>query len=84
MRIVWDERKRESNLVKHGLDFADLSEDFITSALVSPTRQDRFLAIGRLSGDRPVAVVFRRLGAEAIAIVSMRRASVIERRRMDD
>jgi uncharacterized DUF497 family protein len=30
MQIVWDEPKRLANLDKHGLDFADLNETFLT------------------------------------------------------
>jgi uncharacterized DUF497 family protein len=30
MKIVWDEPKRLANLDKHGLDFADLNETFLT------------------------------------------------------
>ena len=34
MIIVWDEPKRQANLVKHGIDFADVGEGFFLSALV--------------------------------------------------
>jgi uncharacterized DUF497 family protein len=29
MMIVWDEPKRQANVEKHGLDFADLTLDFL-------------------------------------------------------
>lgn len=32
MKIVWDEPKREANLFKHKLDFADLDETFFENA----------------------------------------------------
>jgi uncharacterized protein (DUF4415 family)/uncharacterized DUF497 family protein len=61
MEIVWDETKRQSNLIKHGLDFADLDESFFASSLVVPAKGGRSMAIGRLSGG-VVAVVFVVLG----------------------
>ena len=48
MIIVWDEPKRQANLVKHGIDFADVGEGFFLSALVMPAKDGRFAAIGDL------------------------------------
>ena len=76
---MWDEPKRLSNLAKHGLDFADLSEEFFEGALIEIARQDRFVAIGELNGIAILAVVFRPLGSEAVSIISMRRANWKER-----
>lgn len=39
MMIVWDEPKRQTNLAKHGLDFADLDEAFFLSSLVVPAKR---------------------------------------------
>jgi uncharacterized protein len=37
VKIIWDEPKRLSNLVKHGLDFADIEEGFdFDGAIVLP------------------------------------------------
>ena len=82
MKIIWDEPKRQANIIKHGLDFASLTADFFEAAHVEAARQDRFLAIGELEGVAIVAVVFRPLGAEALSIVSMRRANRTERNRL--
>lgn len=30
MEIVWDEPKRLANIAKHGIDFADIGEDFFS------------------------------------------------------
>lgn len=79
MKIVWDEVKRQSNLAKHGLDFASLTVEFFEAARVETTKHDRFLAIGELDGVAVVAVVFRPLGSEALAVISMRRANEKER-----
>ena len=79
MQIVWDEIRRQSNLAKHGLDFADLHEEFFLGAMIAPMREGRYLATGDL-GEAILSVAFRPLGAEAISIISMRQASRRERR----
>ncbi len=79
MQIVWDERKRQANINKHGFDFADLSEEFFARAVIVPANDGRSMAIGRLR-DGTIAVVFAFLGTEAISIVSMRVADRKERR----
>ncbi|THF59536.1 BrnT family toxin [Ollibium composti] len=84
MEIVWDERKRQRNIAKHGLDFADLSLDFLMTARVLPAMHDRLSAIGEFQGRLIIAVVFRPLGTEALAVISMRPASRKERRQIDD
>lgn len=81
MKIVWDEPKRLANLDKHGLDFADLNENFFDTALVIPShnKSKRWIAIG-VSIRGVIVVVFARLGREGISIVSMRPASRSERK----
>lgn len=78
MEIVWDEPKRLANLDKHGLDFADLDLPFFEEAVIVPSREGRFVAIGDLDG--ATTVIFVTLGAEALSIISMRPASARERR----
>ena len=80
MRIVWDEFKRRENLAKHGTDFVDLDFDFFGAAVVSASREGRFVAVGVLRNERAIAVVFRPLGMEAISLISMRAASRKERK----
>lgn len=79
MLITYDEPKRQTNLAKHGLDFASLTVEFFEAAVVVPAKDERWLAIGELDGQTIVAVVFRPLGAEALSIISMRPASRKER-----
>lgn len=80
MRITWDEPKRAANLRKHGLDFETLTDGaFFETALIRPARQGRFMAIGRLA-DGTISVVFAYLGSQGISIVSMRPASLRERK----
>lgn len=79
MEIIWDEPKRQANITKHRLDFADLSIDFFAAAKIRPSKEDRYLAIGNLEGITVIAVVFRPYGSEALSVISMRRASKAER-----
>jgi uncharacterized protein len=78
MKIVWDETKRTSNVIKHGLDFAELDFDFFETATFAPAKSGRLKAIGRFK-DGTIAVVFAVLGTEGLSIVSMRPASKLER-----
>jgi len=84
MIITWDEPKRLSNLAKHGLDFADLDEEFFLVASIVQARERRLMAVGELHGELIIAVVFAPLGAEAISIISMRRAGRKERSLTND
>lgn len=79
MLIVWDEAKRQTNLAKHAMDFAELDPTFFAEALVAPTRDGRFVAVGRFRGEVIIVVVFRPLGSEALSVISMRPASRKER-----
>lgn len=79
MKIVWDEPKRIKNLAKHGFDFAELTGEFFLSAHVLPAKSGRHMAIGRLR-DGTIVVIFAALGTEAISVISMRRASIKERK----
>ena len=78
MILRWDERKRLSNLDKHGLDFADLTLQFFEQATVVPTKLGRYLAIDVFRG-AIVTVVFAPLGSEALSVISMRPANRKER-----
>lgn len=73
MIIVWDEPRRLANLAKHGIDFADIGEDFFVDALIGVAKKGRYFAIGELDG--VIIVIFATLGAEGISIVSARPAS---------
>lgn len=79
MQIVWDERKRQANINKHGFDFEDLSEEFFVTAVIVPANYKRSMAIGRLR-DGTIAVVFMFLGTQGISVISMRTADRNERK----
>ena len=80
VEIVWDENKRLTNLAKPGMDFADLDHGFFESAVILPSVESRYLAIGSFKGTMIAEVVYRPLGGEALSVISMRRASRKERR----
>jgi uncharacterized DUF497 family protein len=78
MRIVWDETKRQANIDKHQLDFADLEASFFEQALIFPAKLGRRQAIGELDSGVTV-VIFLMLGSEGMSVISMRPASKKER-----
>jgi len=80
VQIVWDDFKRRKNLAKHGMDFAELDIAFFAEAVVTRSRERRFVAVGVYQAETAIAVVFRSLGGEAISIISMRGASRKERK----
>lgn len=82
--ITWDEPKRQANIAKHGLDFADLTISFFEFATIIPAHSGRTVAVGELNGSRVIAVIYRPLGTEALSIISMRPASKAERKIRDD
>ena len=77
MIIVWDEPKRQANLVKHGIDFASIGPEFFLAARVVPAKDQRGAAIGDLQG--MIVLIFATLGTEGISIISARPASRRER-----
>jgi uncharacterized DUF497 family protein len=84
MEFEWDETKRASTLVKHGLDFADVERlDWTKLKIERDWRfdygEERFIGVGHLDGVA-VAAAFTLRGA-AIRIVSFRPASREERAR---
>lgn len=82
MKIVWDEIKRQANIEKHGLDFAQLNEDFFLNAIIRPAKRGRYSAMGRLE-DGTITVIFLRLGSEGLSLISMRPASRKERKELE-
>jgi uncharacterized DUF497 family protein len=79
MKIVWDEIKRQANIDKHRLDFADLNADFFEDALIFPAKHGRRQAIGEVEPGI-VVVIFLALGREGLSVISMRAANKKERR----
>ena len=81
MRYEWDERKRLSNLEKHGLDFFDVVDVFEAPHVVASSShgkpEERFLATGTLEG-RFVTIVYTMRDAN-VRVISFRRARHEER-----
>src|SRR4051812_17649114 len=77
----WDEKKRTSNLEKHGIDFEDAIEVFYGATLLCRSyrnNEERWIAIGETEG-RIIAVVFTQR-ENAHRIISARRAGKNEER----
>lgn len=87
MRFEWDERKNESNIAKHGLDFADAARLFSFPMLVALDDrngygEDRWVGLGLLDG-RAVVVVYSEPEAGIVRIISLRKAIDHERERYE-
>ena len=76
MPFEWDEDKRQRNLAKHGIDFAEAEAVFdgrpIVEALSKYVEELRFLTTGVVNG-RFYTVVWTRRG-NSIRLISARRA----------
>jgi uncharacterized DUF497 family protein len=77
VRYTWDETKRQANLKKHGLDFADAEKVFAGPLLlINDDRADygeqRMIGIGLL--DCLVVLIVHVESDATIRIISMRRA----------
>ena len=78
MSYEWDERKRRSNVKKHGINFIDIPELFDNDVVILPNErfdygEPRFIAIGILKS-QVVVVAYTERG-ENIRIISARKAT---------
>ncbi|MBK7540581.1 MAG: BrnT family toxin [Candidatus Competibacteraceae bacterium] len=83
MDFIWDTAKRQINLKKHRLDFADAErvcsgETFTFEDDRFAYGQQRFISMGLLRGD--VIIIVHAETEETIRIISMRRAEKHEQR----
>ena len=84
MTYEWDEAKNQSNLDKHGIDFAEIEGfdwDHAVRFRNDRHSERRFAAIGYI-GDRLVFVAYTERGAN-LRIISMRVPKGRERERYD-
>ncbi len=77
MQFTWHEAKRRSNLVKHGLDFADAAKVFDGPMVLFEDRrrdynEQRMIGIGLLAA--LVVLVVHVESDESIHVISMRKA----------
>ncbi|TAE60766.1 MAG: BrnT family toxin [Nostocales cyanobacterium] len=87
MKFEWDECKNQSNITKHGFDFADAYRIFNLPMLVYiDERQDygeeRYIGIGLLDG-RVIVVVYTEPDVNIVRIISLRKAISHERKRYE-
>ena len=88
MKFEWDEDKNESNIEKHGLDFADAAEIFESPILRAlDTRQDygedRFFGLGLIE-HRVVVVIYTLRDAGTVRVISLRKALQHEKQRYEE
>ena len=80
INFEYDERKSQSNLDKHGIDFVDAQElwkdPYLLEIPAKTTDESRFLVIGQIEGSHWSAVVTPR--DENIRIISVRRSRIEE------
>jgi uncharacterized protein len=80
MRFEWDEKKAESNFVKHGIQFEEAVTVFADPYLMftedssHSQGEERELAIGEMEDGSIIVVVFTMRG-ERIRVISARRAT---------
>lgn len=90
MNFEWDNSKNESNIRKHGFDFAD-AKRVILSPLPFYARldhrddygEDRWQGIGMLDGIVVVVIVFTEPSTNVVRIISMRKATKEERKQYE-
>jgi uncharacterized DUF497 family protein len=83
MDFTWDEKKRTSNLAKHGLDFKDSRRVFNGPTFSFPDSrfdygEERFVTIGLLESD--VVVLVHTESDHEIRIISMRKGTANEQK----
>ena len=82
-RLIWDEAKRQSNLRKHGFDFADASEVLESRYRLDIPQQGmgeiRTLSISYALGFLAVLSVVHTERDSCARVISFRRASRLER-----
>lgn len=81
----WDERKRQINRQKHGIDFADAVEVFyddLVCTMEDPDHHEeqRLVLIGEDAFRRLLVVVYAQPDERTIRIISARPATSAERR----
>jgi hypothetical protein len=88
VEVEWDQRKTDSNLKKHGVDFADaatvLFDDLaITISDDSVDEEERYVTLGMDALGRCLVVVYT-WREEVVRLISARLATESERRRYED
>lgn len=87
MEFQWDERKNESNIEKHDIDFHDATLIFAAPMrVVLDTRydygEDRSIGYGLLD-NRVVVVAFTEPAEDVVRVISIRRALAHEQKQYE-
>ena len=87
MQLEWDSSKADSNLAKHGIDFADaataLVDDFaLTVVDDSVDEEERYVTLGMDALGRCLVAVYN-WRKEIVRLISAREATRSERRRYE-
>lgn len=80
MRYEWDESKRQENLRKHGVDFADAvgvfyDDDAITKPDPDRHGESRFITLGMSFNLRVLCVIWTERQGDVYRLISARKAS---------
>jgi uncharacterized DUF497 family protein len=87
VRFVWDARKAAANLKKHGVSFEEAAtafDDELGAYYPDLLHEDRFILIGYSRRQRLIYVVHAEVTAEAIRIISARKATRHEKTRYEN
>ena len=84
MKFEWDDDKNRSNILKHGIDFADVPQMFDFPMIVElddrvAYDEERWVGLGMLNATTAVVVYVER-SETTIRIISARRANKYERK----
>jgi len=87
MEYAWDDQKAASNLIKHGVDFADaataLEDEAARTVGDEFADEERFITIGINALGRLLVVVYTWRGENTIRLISARKATPQERRQYE-
>jgi uncharacterized DUF497 family protein len=87
VRFIWDRRKAAANLGKHAVSFDEAStafEDPLGAYYPDALHDDRFILIGHSRQHRLPYVVHAEVRADAIRIISARKATRHEKARYEN
>jgi uncharacterized protein len=86
MDYEWDPSKADSNLRKHGIDFADavgvFEDPFAIACSDGWSGEPRHVAVGKDFLDRLLVAVYAWRG-DSIRVISARKATALERRQYE-
>ena len=82
MKLVWDEQKRQTNLFKHGLDFADavlvLESHYRLDIEIIRNGEQRVQSLSYVMDRLAVLSVVHTARRDAVRVISLRPASQTE------